>query len=58
MNTTAQIMKDIGIFFRQSHVDKAKYRQKETDFTRDRKLSFSNLTLILLSLFKSQYRQN
>ena len=36
----------------------ALYREKKGDFTRESKLNFSKLSLMLLSLFKSLYKVN
>jgi hypothetical protein len=58
LNISKKIMTQIQDFLRNAHKNLDKYRQKKTDFTRNRKLSFQTLCKFLSKLLKKVYRQN
>jgi hypothetical protein len=52
MSICTKILKDLHHFFADSVKDPSAYRHKPTDFTRKRKLHFSNVCLLILGLLK------
>lgn len=56
METSAKIMKDLRQFMLRVAQNPEQYKRKPSDFTRKRKLYFSQLSLLLLRLLKSLYK--
>jgi len=58
MMTSAKIMGDLRKYFRKIAQNSGTYGEKVGDFTRKRKLYFSKLVKLMLSLLKKVCRQN
>jgi hypothetical protein len=58
MTTTQKIFSDLRKFFLQASKNPEKYRQRPEDFTRKRKLHFSKLALLQISLLKKVSKPN
>lgn len=58
MSKTQKIVSGLRDFLDKSIENPSKYRNKPTDFTRRRKLHFSNIVLFMFSLLKKVYKHH
>ena len=58
IDISKKIITHLQSFLREAHKNIGKYRQKPTDFTRNRKLPFKTLCKFLSKLLKKVYKVN